>query len=84
MDTQTGILQSPQHFLHLHGAPANVDSLPNEEADATPLDVAAVGVRRLNGTRDIGEIQFLRSEIDLELHRRRDPHFVEHEKKEIC
>jgi hypothetical protein len=86
MDTRTGITQDPhwEQLHHMHGVPANSETAPVDIADTSSVDVSAVGVRRLTGAHEIGEIQFLREEIDLELHRRRDPAFTEHEKKEIC
>ncbi|MBV8667334.1 MAG: hypothetical protein JO269_12715 [Burkholderiaceae bacterium] len=55
---------------------------PNIPAVIDPVP-EAVNVRRLAGAHDIAAIQFLREEINLELHRQRDPAFAEHEKKEI-
>ena len=50
-----------------------------------PLDIAVsdVSVRHLKTKSDIQEIQYLRGEINLELHRSIDPLFAEHEKKEM-
>jgi hypothetical protein len=50
-----------------------------------PLDIpiSEVSVHHLKTKSDIQEIQFLRSEINLDLHRANDPLFAEHEKKEM-
>jgi hypothetical protein len=46
------------------------------------IPVAELGIRRLFGTKDIGEIAQLRGEIDLAAAASADPHFVHREKKE--
>jgi hypothetical protein len=50
-----------------------------------PLDIntSEVSVRHLTTKSDIQEVQSLRTEINLELHRSIDPLFSEHEKKEM-
>jgi hypothetical protein len=51
----------------------------------SPLDIpiSEIRVHHLKSKSDIQEIQYLRSEINLELHRAIDPFFSEHEKKEM-
>jgi len=54
-------------------------------AELNPIDIpiSEVSVRHLKTSSDIQEIQFLRDEINLELHRAIDPLFAAHEKKEM-
>ncbi|HXA47144.1 MAG TPA: hypothetical protein VNW52_05910 [Burkholderiaceae bacterium] len=59
---------------------------PEEQIEViNPLDITTseVSVRHLKSRSDIQEIQYLRTEINLELHRTIDPLFSEHEKKEM-
>ena len=50
---------------------------------ATAISVANVRIRHLKTIADIKEVQSLRDEINLELHRTIDSNFAEHEKKEM-
>jgi len=81
-------LTPPQlNYPHLSGDQNATPQFPANEAiilrnsfDICPLDIK---IRHLEALADIQEIQNLRGEIDLDLHRSIDPRFEEHEKKEM-
>jgi hypothetical protein len=90
MNAQLNILQKP--LPNITYPPVLADARHGNFFDAEevlgsqePLEIsiADVTVRQLTSMADISEIQYLRREINLELHRTLDPDFARHEKKEM-
>jgi hypothetical protein len=57
----------------------HIDSTAVEPLAISPADISV----NLLTASEINGIQFLRKEINLELHHRLDPDFISHEKKEM-
>ena len=88
MSTQLHFLQSQKQSSILPSLHTNLDDVGRflSEKQVSPLGpqdlrIQDVTVRHLKSAADISEIQYLRGEINLDLHRILDPHFAEHEKK---
>lgn len=67
-----------QALPRLTPMPAFADAMPQQE-----VPIADLMIRRLESAQEIAEMAALRRQIDLAAAASVDPHFIEHEKKEI-
>jgi len=90
MNAQLEFAEKAHHFADLYVIPKEqiqfqVAAANQDMVDVPAIEISAdeISVRRLISASDVQLVQHLRHEINLDLHRARDPLFAIHEKKEM-